>query len=45
MEFIKPQAELDLIGLGEVVLRPSPPDKETLSQSEVFEKKLRRLGV
>ncbi len=38
MEFIKPQAEFDLIGLGEVMLRLSPPDKEKISQSEVFEK-------
>ena len=38
MEFIKKQAEFDLIGLGEVMLRLSPPDKEKISQSEVFEK-------
>ncbi len=38
MEFIKPTAEFDLIGLGEVMLRLSPPDKEKISQSEVFEK-------
>ena len=38
MEFIKKKAEFDLIGLGEVMLRLSPPDKEKISQSEVFEK-------
>ncbi len=38
MEFIKKTAEFDLIGLGEVMLRLSPPDKEKISQSEVFEK-------
>ena len=38
MEFIKKQAEFDLMGLGEVMLRLSPPDKEKISQSEVFEK-------
>ena len=38
MDFIKKQAEFDLIGLGEVMLRLSPPDKEKISQSEVFEK-------
>ena len=38
MEFIKKQAEFDLIGLGEVMLRLSPPDKEKISQSEIFEK-------
>ncbi len=38
MEFIKSKAEFDLIGFGEVMLRLSPPDKEKISQSEVFEK-------
>ncbi len=38
MEFIKPNADFDLIGMGEVMLRLSPPDKEKISQSEVFEK-------
>ena len=38
MEFIKKTAEFDLIGLGEVMLRLSPPDKEKISQSEIFEK-------
>ena len=38
MNFIKPAAEFDLISFGEVMLRLSPPDKEKISQSEVFEK-------
>ncbi len=38
MDFIKKNAEFDLISLGEVMLRLSPPDKEKISQSEVFEK-------
>lgn len=38
MDFIKPNAEFDLIGFGEVMLRLSPPNKEKISQSEVFEK-------
>ena len=38
MDFIKKTAEFDLIGFGEVMLRLSPPDKEKISQSEVFEK-------
>lgn len=38
MDFIKPSAEFDLIGLGEVMMRLSAPDKEKISQSEVFEK-------
>ncbi len=38
MEFIKSKADFDLIGFGEVMLRLSPPDKEKISQSEVFEK-------
>lgn len=39
MNFIKAKAEFDLIGFGEVMLRLSPPDKEKISQSELFEKK------
>ncbi|WHH60287.1 sugar kinase [Petroclostridium sp. X23] len=31
--------EFDVIGFGEVMLRLSPPDKERISQGEVFEKK------
>lgn len=38
MNFIKPAADFDLISFGEVMLRLSPPDKEKISQSEVFEK-------
>lgn len=38
MDFLKENAEFDLIGLGEVMLRLSPPDKEKISQSETFEK-------
>lgn len=38
MDFIKPSAEFDLIGLGEVMMRLSAPDKEKISQSEIFEK-------
>ena len=38
MDFIKDKAEFDLIGFGEVMLRLSPPDKEKISQSEIFEK-------
>lgn len=38
MDFIKKQGEFDLISFGEVMLRLSPPDKEKISQSEVFEK-------
>ncbi len=38
MDFIKKNGEFDLIGFGEVMLRLSPPDKEKISQSEVFEK-------
>jgi len=38
MNFIKPAAEFDLVSFGEVMLRLSPPDKEKISQSEVFEK-------
>ena len=38
MDFIKNNVEFDLISFGEVMLRLSPPDKEKISQSEVFEK-------
>lgn len=38
MDYIKKNAEFDLIGMGEVMLRLSPPGKEKLSQSETFEK-------
>ncbi len=38
MDFIKKQAEFDLISFGEVMLRLSPPNKEKISQSETFEK-------
>lgn len=38
MDFIKDTAEFDLVGFGEVMLRLSPPNKEKISQSEVFEK-------
>ena len=38
MNFIKPKADFDLISFGEVMLRLSPPNKEKISQSEVFEK-------
>ena len=38
MDYIKKSAEFDLIGMGEVMLRLSPPGKEKLSQSETFEK-------
>ncbi len=38
MDFIKSTAEFDLIGFGEVMLRLSPPDKDKISQCEVFEK-------
>lgn len=38
MDFIKKNAEFDLISFGEVMLRLSPPDKEKISQSEIFEK-------
>ncbi len=38
MDFIKSRAEFDLIGFGEVMLRLSPPDKDKISQSEIFEK-------
>ena len=38
MDFIKKKAEFDLIGFGEVMLRLSPPDKDQISKSEIFEK-------
>lgn len=38
MDFLKKETEFDLIGLGEVMLRLSPPNKEKISQSETFEK-------
>ena len=38
MDFIKGKAEFDLISFGEVMLRLSPPNKDKISQSEVFEK-------
>lgn len=34
----KDDAEFDIIGMGEVMLRLSPPSKEKISQSETFEK-------
>lgn len=38
MDFIKKEAEFDLISFGEVMLRLSPPGKDKISQSENFEK-------
>ncbi len=38
MDFIKEHADFDLISFGEVMLRLSPPDKDKISQSEIFEK-------
>ncbi len=38
MDFIKENAEYDLISFGEVMLRLSPPNKDKISQSETFEK-------
>ena len=38
MEF-KENTDFDLIGLGEVMLRLSPPNKEKISQSETFGRK------
>lgn len=32
----KKDVKFDIIGMGEVMLRLSPPDKETISQSDVF---------
>ena len=40
MDFItKEPKKFDIISLGEVMLRLSPPDKEKISQCETFEKK------
>ncbi|MBR2404077.1 MAG: sugar kinase [Clostridia bacterium] len=38
MDFIKQTADFDLISFGEVMLRLSAPDKEKISQCEIFEK-------
>ncbi|MCD8391090.1 MAG: sugar kinase [Firmicutes bacterium] len=38
MDFIKKDADFDLISFGEVMLRLSPPNKDKISQSETFEK-------
>ena len=38
MDFIKKTADFDLISFGEVMLRLSAPDKEKISQCEIFEK-------
>lgn len=38
IDFIKQEAEFDLMGLGEIMLRLSPPGKEKISQGNVFEK-------
>ncbi len=38
MDFIKKEADFDLIGFGEVMLRLSAPNKDKISQSEIFEK-------
>lgn len=38
MNFIPKNKPFDLISFGEVMLRLSPPDKEKISQGEVFEK-------
>ncbi len=38
MDFLKQDTEFDIIGLGEVLLRLSPPNKEKISRSETFEK-------
>lgn len=35
---LKSGTEFDLIGLGEIMMRLSPPDKALISQSDVFEK-------
>ena len=37
-ENLKKDTEFDVIGMGEVMLRLSPPNKEKISQSETFEK-------
>lgn len=38
MDFIPKKNKFDLISFGEVMLRLSPPDKEKISQGQVFEK-------
>lgn len=38
MDIFKKNTEFDIIGMGEVMLRLSPPNKEIISQSETFEK-------
>lgn len=38
MDFITDKKKFDLISFGEVMLRLSPPDKEKISQGQVFEK-------
>ncbi len=38
MDFIQDNKKFDLISFGEVMLRLSPPDKEKISQGQVFEK-------
>ena len=38
MNFIPKNKEFDLIGLGEVMLRLSPPNAEKISQGETFDK-------
>lgn len=38
MDFMKEKADFDLISFGEVMLRLSAPNKEKISQSEIFEK-------
>lgn len=38
MDFIQKNKEFDLIGLGEVMLRLSPPNNEKISQGESFDK-------
>ena len=38
MDILKKNTEFDIIGLGEVMMRLSAPNKEKISQSETFEK-------
>lgn len=38
MNIFKQDTDFDIIGMGEVMLRLSPPNKEKISQSESFEK-------
>ena len=38
MDFIQKGKEYDMIGLGEVMLRLSPPNTDKISQSHIFEK-------